>query len=106
MRGESRSASETRRGMQTSTQMCQRDPGGKADIREAKRDAWIHADARALLRGMGFVYLSAFWSLAVQVDGLLGSRGILPAAELMDRARQGLGRKPDAVLVPADLALA
>ncbi len=50
--------------------------------------------ASALLRGLGFVYLSAFWSLAVQVDGLLGSRGILPAAELMDQARQGPGASP------------
>jgi hypothetical protein len=28
-----------------------------------------------LLRGLGLVYLSAFGSLAVQVDGLIGSRG-------------------------------
>jgi hypothetical protein len=40
---------------------------------------------------MGFVYLIAFWSLGVQVTGLLGARGILPAAELMDQARQGPG---------------
>ncbi len=40
-----------------------------------------------LLRGLGVVYLSAFASLAVQVDGLIGSRGILPAAEYLDRVR-------------------
>ena len=36
------------------------------------------------LRGLGAVYLAAFASLAVQVDGLIGSRGILPAAEFLD----------------------
>ena len=44
-----------------------------------------------LLRGMGLAYLSAFGSLAVQVDGLIGERGILPAAELFGQARQVLG---------------
>jgi predicted DCC family thiol-disulfide oxidoreductase YuxK len=37
-----------------------------------------------VLRGLGLVYLAAFASLAVQVDGLIGRRGILPAAELLD----------------------
>ena len=36
-----------------------------------------------LLRALGVVYLAAFASLAVQVDGLIGRRGILPAAELL-----------------------
>jgi hypothetical protein len=48
------------------------------------------------LRGLGVVYLSAFGSLAVQVDGLIGSRGILPAAEYLDRAAQVLGTGPSA----------
>jgi lipase maturation factor 1 len=48
----------------------------------------------ALLRGLGVVYVSAFGSLAVQLDGLIGSRGILPAAEFLDRAGQGLGMGP------------
>jgi hypothetical protein len=43
-----------------------------------------------LLRGLGVAYLSAFWSLAVQVDGLIGSSGILPAAELLERAGRGI----------------
>src|SRR4051812_39391354 len=60
---------------------------------EHKRPGYSQTRA-ALLRGMGFVYLSAFCSLAVQVDGLLGSRGILPVAQLMDQARQGLGASP------------
>ena len=40
------------------------------------------------------VYLSAFGSLAVQLDGLIGSRGILPAAEYLDRVGQVLGTGP------------
>ncbi len=47
-----------------------------------------------LLRGLGLVYASAFASLAVQLDGLIGSRGILPAAEFLDRAGRILGRGP------------
>ncbi len=47
-----------------------------------------------LLRALGVVYVSAFGSLAVQLDGLIGSRGILPAAEFLNRAGQVLGRGP------------
>ena len=55
------------------------------------------------LRGLGVVYLVAFWSLAVQVDGLIGSRGILPAGEFLrhDRARPrraGVLAAPDPAL--------
>ena len=48
----------------------------------------------ALVRGLGAAYFAAFGSLAVQVDGLIGSRGILPAAELLERAGQALGPGP------------
>ncbi len=48
----------------------------------------------ALLRGIGLVYLAAFASLAVQLDGLMGSRGISPAAEFLTRVRQVLGSGP------------
>ena len=44
-----------------------------------------------LLRGLGLVYLSAFGSLAVQLDGLIGSRGVLPAADYFDRIGRVLG---------------
>jgi lipase maturation factor 1 len=41
------------------------------------------------LRLLGIVYLIAFWSLAVQIVGLLGDQGILPARLLLeDVARQ------------------
>jgi hypothetical protein len=46
------------------------------------------------LRGMGVAYLAAFGSLAAQVDGLIGSRGILPAASYLVRAKQVLGARP------------
>jgi len=39
------------------------------------------------LRGLAAVYLVAFVSLWMQLDGLLGERGILPAHELMERVR-------------------
>jgi hypothetical protein len=39
------------------------------------------------LRALGLVYLVAFLSLLVQIRGLIGSRGILPAGSLMDAAR-------------------
>jgi hypothetical protein len=39
------------------------------------------------LRALGLTYLVAFVSLLVQVRGLIGSRGILPAGALMDAAR-------------------
>ena len=47
-----------------------------------------------LLRGLGLVYLSAFSSLAMQLDGLIGARGILPAAEYLDRVGQAIGTGP------------
>jgi hypothetical protein len=43
------------------------------------------------LRALGAVYLAAFWSLAIQVDGLLGSRGILPASRYLDLVHRALG---------------
>src|SRR5207244_13351630 len=39
------------------------------------------------LRLLGLVYLIAFVSLALQVTGLLGEHGILPAAAFLERAR-------------------
>src|SRR5688572_30702563 len=39
------------------------------------------------LRALAAVYLVAFVSLWVQLDGLVGERGILPASDLMERVR-------------------
>jgi predicted DCC family thiol-disulfide oxidoreductase YuxK len=43
------------------------------------------------LRALGLVYLAAFLSLAVQVDGLIGRGGILPAAEFLEDCRRAIG---------------
>ena len=47
----------------------------------------------AILRGLGFVDAVAFWSLWRQMDGLLGSHGILPVALHLSRLREVLGGK-------------
>lgn len=44
--------------------------------------AWLY------LRALGLVYLCAFLSFWVQLEGLIGPEGILPAEELMEAARQ------------------
>src|SRR5262245_47942901 len=43
------------------------------------------------LRALGLVYLTAFWSLGVQVRGLAGHEGILPADSYLATARGVLG---------------
>jgi lipase maturation factor 1 len=43
---------------------------------------------RLFLAGLGLIYLVAFVSLWTQVQGLIGSRGILPANDFMAGARQ------------------
>jgi predicted DCC family thiol-disulfide oxidoreductase YuxK len=43
------------------------------------------------LRLLGLSYLAAFLSLLVQVDGLVGSRGILPIGNLLEAGRSQLG---------------
>ena len=43
------------------------------------------------VRGLGAIYLIAFVSLWIQVDGLVGAQGILPVGEYLQLARQHLG---------------
>lgn len=43
------------------------------------------------LRGLGIVYLLVFLSFSVQLEGLIGSNGILPAAAYMDAIWDKLG---------------
>ena len=43
------------------------------------------------LRGHGLIFLSAFYSLAFQIHGLIGERGILPAGEYLRSVRGALG---------------
>lgn len=48
-----------------------------------------------MLRGLGLIFFSAFYSLAFQVHGLVGERGILPAREYLtavDNALHGFTR--------------
>jgi lipase maturation factor 1 len=42
------------------------------------------------LRGLGLIYLSAFWSMVTQINGLIGANGILPLQEQMSRIAQAL----------------
>ena len=46
---------------------------------------------RWFLRMLGFIYLIAFVSLWVQVDGLVGSNGMSPVSRFLPAARQQLG---------------
>ena len=50
--------------------------------------AWMRD---VFLRLLGAVYLVAFVSLWVQVEGLIGTRGILPIHDLLQLARERLG---------------
>ena len=45
------------------------------------------------LRLLGVVYLIAFASLAVQITGLVGERGIMPAGQFLDSARSMAGHR-------------
>ena len=53
---------------------------------------------RWFLRSVGAIYLFAFLSLWMQVDGLIGERGILPVAEYLPAAREHFGDKAPIVL--------
>lgn len=53
---------------------------------------------RAFLVALGVVYLAAFLSLWVQIDGLIGSQGILPAESFLAYAGSRLGPDRYAVL--------
>src|SRR5262249_22612132 len=43
------------------------------------------------LRALGVIFLSAFYSLAFQITGLIGPRGILPAGEFLVEGRRAFG---------------
>jgi len=70
------------------------DPQGGAQAQAAglkPAPARYAATTRLFLRLLGLVYFSAFASLALQIEGLFGSRGILPAAELLGWVRSQTG---------------
>src|SRR2546427_3625454 len=43
------------------------------------------------LRALGLIFLSAFYSLAFQITGLIGPRGILPAGEYLTEVHRAFG---------------
>jgi lipase maturation factor 1 len=43
------------------------------------------------LRGLGFIYFSAFFSLVFQIRGLIGPEGILPASDYLQAVAHSLG---------------
>lgn len=68
-------------------------------LREPFSNIWeriTHPDSFELtealfLRLLGFIYITAFASLWPQVDGLVGSHGIVPAARVMTAMHEALG---------------
>ncbi len=53
---------------------------------------------RIFLRALGLIYLIAFISLWVQIDGLMGERGILPARDFFSAVRAEYGARAIAAL--------
>ena len=51
----------------------------------------FHLSRWLFLRGLGCIYLIAFLSLWVQIHGLVGSNGILPAGQYLEAVRQQIG---------------
>lgn len=51
----------------------------------------VRLDAQLIARLIGLIYVIAFTSLGVQLQGLVGSHGILPAAEFLRNVRQQFG---------------
>jgi predicted DCC family thiol-disulfide oxidoreductase YuxK len=71
-----------------------RDPLDRIDriVVGTETRAATHVLTRALfLRALGVIYLIAFTSLYVQIDGLVGSNGILPASALVEAATRTYG---------------
>jgi hypothetical protein len=57
------------------------------------------------LRALGLIFFSAFYSLAFQIHGLIGPRGILPAGEYLQRVGSVLGAAKGAWYAPTLLWL-
>jgi lipase maturation factor 1 len=57
------------------------------------------------LRALGLIFLSAFYSLAFQIHGLIGERGILPAGDYLRQVRTVLGAVQGAWFAPTILWL-
>jgi lipase maturation factor 1 len=66
-------------------------PGPKS---EAQPQPTYRHTRSIFLRGLGLTYTAAFASMAAQVDGLIGSHGIMPVGQYFDRASLQLGLGP------------
>jgi hypothetical protein len=64
--------------------------GSKTRFRDL--DFRRYVTVRTFLGILGFVYFIAFLSFGIQAMGLIGSRGISPAAEYLNAARESAGR--------------
>jgi lipase maturation factor 1 len=62
------------------------------------RPPTFFAARRWFLRSLGVIFLIAFVSLWVQIDGLIGSNGITPVADFLPAARGQLGDRALSVL--------
>jgi hypothetical protein len=56
----------------------------RPDLRDPSWVRWL------ILRGLGLIYLSVFYSLAFQIHGLIGPRGLLPARDYFASLRQAV----------------
>ena len=62
------------------------------------RQPTYFATRRIFLRALGLIFLIAFVSLWVQIDGLVGSRGISPVAQFLPAAEAQFGDRARSVL--------
>ncbi len=67
------------------------DPLDKIIVGTETRPSSYALTRAVFLRLLGVIYLIAFTSFVVQMDGLVGSNGILPASALVDAATRELG---------------
>lgn len=67
------------------------DPLDKVIVGTETRPSSYALTRAVFLRLLGVIYLIAFTSFFVQMDGLVSSRGILPASALIDAATRQLG---------------
>ena len=65
--------------------MVRSDDGERSPMGDYRLVSWV------FLRIIGLIYLAAFASLAVQIKGLLGADGVLPAGEYLEQALRVMG---------------
>ncbi|HTL46869.1 MAG TPA: lipase maturation factor family protein [Verrucomicrobiae bacterium] len=59
--------------------------GSEAPEQNYRVSRWV------FLRGLGLVYAVAFWSFDIQLDGLIGENGILPARDFLNAVAERFG---------------